>query len=292
MKHVQIGNKIIGENKPTYIVAEIGINHNGDMVLAKKMIDIAVNAGCDAVKFQKRTIDLVYSKEELDKSRESPWGNTNRMQKEGLELDEDQYTEIDSYCKEKSIHWFASCWDRKSVDFIELFNPPCYKIPSALLTNHKLLYHIKSKCRPIILSTGMSSIPEIKKAVKVLGEDDLVILHCTSTYPTIVDELNLDVILSLRRMFDVPIGYSGHETGVLPSVVAVSLGACMVERHITIDRTLYGSDQPASLEPKGLKTLVRDIRLLPVIRGDGIKRVYDSEIPIKQKLRRGAEQYD
>ena len=283
---VKIGNKYVGNGEPTFIVAEIGINHNGDIEIAKKLIDVAVEAGCDAVKFQKRTIDKVYSKKELAKPRDSPFGNTNGDLKRGLEFGEKEYNKIDRHCKEKGIMWYASCWDEKSVDFIDKYNPPCYKIASASLTDDNLLKHTKSKGKPIILSTGLSTIEEIKHAVEVLGKDKLIILHCTSTYPSNLEELNLKVIQTFQRRFNCPIGYSGHEVGVAPSVMAAVLGACMIERHITLDRAMWGSDQAASMEPVGLRRLVRDIRQIPIVSSDGIKRVYDSEIPIKNKLRR------
>lgn len=277
---------MVGENESTFVVAEIGINHNGEVELAKKLIDASVEAGCDAVKFQKRTIDSVYTKEELDKPRESPWGTTTREQKEGLEFDKKEYRAIDSYCKQNKILWFASCWDKKSVDFIDEFNPPCYKIASALLTNDNLLKYTKSKGKPIVLSTGMSTMEEVEHALDILGEEDLVVLHCTSTYPASLKELNLKVIQTYKEKFNCPIGYSGHSVGVIDPVLAVVLGACMVEKHVTLDRSMYGSDQSASLEPQGLTRMVSYIRSVPVILGDGKKRVHDSEIPIKNKLRR------
>lgn len=285
-KKVKIGNKIIGEGEPVFITAEIGINHNGDINIAKKLIDVAVAAGCDAVKFQKRTIELVYTKEELEKPRESPFGPTNGDLKRGLEFGEKEYKEIDRYCKERGIIWFASPWDVKSVDFLEKFNVPCYKVASPCLTDTELLKKIKSKRKPIIMSTGMSTKEEIKRAVKVVGEKDLILLHCNSTYPSKIEELNLNVISWMKKVFNCPIGYSGHETGVSPSVMAVLCGACVVERHITLDRAMWGSDHAASLEPNGLNRMVRDIRLIPIVLGDGKKRVYDSEIPILQKLRK------
>ena len=285
-KTVTIGNKVIGDGYPCFIIAEIGINHNGSIDLAKKMIDIAVTTGCDAVKFQKRTIDVVYTPEELAKERKSVFGNTNGDLKRGLEFGEKEYTEIDRYCKEKGIIWFASCWDEKSVDFIENFNPPCYKIASASLTDDNLLRHTKSKNKPIFLSTGMSTMEEIKHAVSILGEDNLVIMHCTSTYPSNADEMNLRVIEAFKKEFSCPIGYSGHERGITPSVLAVAVGANAVERHITIDRTNWGSDQAASLETAGLYHMVRDIRQTPILLGDGVKIVYQRELPIIDKLRR------
>ena len=285
-KTITIGDKIIGDGYPCFIIAEIGINHNGSIELAKKMIDIAVTTGCDAVKFQKRTVDVVYTKEELAKERKSVFGNTNGDLKRGLEFGEKEYQEIDKYCKEKGIMWFASCWDEESVDFIDKFNPPCYKIASASITDDNLLKYTKSKGKPILLSTGMSTMEEIRHAVSILGEDNLVILHCTSTYPSNADEMNLRVIETFKKEFSCPIGYSGHERGLTPSVLAVALGANVVERHITVDRTNWGSDQAASLETAGLYHMVRDIRQTPVLLGDGKKVVYSRELPIIDKLRR------
>ena len=285
-KTITIKNKKIGDGFPCFIIAEIGINHNGSVDLAKKMIDIAVTTGCDAVKFQKRTIDVVYTAEELAKERKSVFGNTNGDLKRGLEFGLKEYKEIDKYCKEKGILWFASCWDEHSVDFIEQFNPPCYKIASASLTDDNLLKYTKSKGKPIILSTGMSTMEEINHAVSILGEDNLIIMHCTSTYPSNSDEMNLKVIQTFKKEFSCPIGYSGHERGITPSVIAVALGANVVERHITTDRTNWGSDQAASLETSGLYHMVRDIRQTPVLLGDGKKIVYPRELPIIDKLRR------
>ncbi len=285
-KAIVIGNNIIGDGHPCFIIAEIGINHNGSVGLAKKMIDIAVTTGCDAVKFQKRTVDIVYTQEELAKERKSVFGNTNGDLKRGLEFGENEYKEIDSYCKEKGIMWFASCWDEQAVDFIDKFNPPCYKIASASLTDDNLLKYTKSKGKPILLSTGMSTMEQIRHAVSILGEDNLVIMHCTSTYPSNADEMNLRVIETLKNEFNCPIGYSGHERGITPSVLAVAIGASVVERHITTDRTNWGSDQAASLETAGLYHMVRDIRQTPVLLGDGVKVVYPRELPIIEKLRR------
>ena len=285
-KCVKIADRIIGDGRPCFIIAEIGINHNGSVNLAKKMIDIAVTTGCDAVKFQKRTVDIVYTKEELAKERKSVFGNTNGDLKRGLEFGEEEYREIDEYCKKKGIMWFASCWDENSVDFMEKFDIPCYKIASASLTDDNLLKHTRSKGKPIMLSTGMSTMEQIRHAVSVLGEENLVILHCTSTYPSNSEETNLRVIETFRKEFSCPIGYSGHERGVTPSVLAAALGAAVVERHITTDRTNWGSDQAASLEMAGLYHLVRDIRQTPDLLGDGIKVVYPREIPIIEKLRR------
>lgn len=285
-KFVKIADKIIGDGHPCFIIAEIGINHNGSVALAKKMIDIAVTTGCDAVKFQKRTVDIVYTKEELAKERNSVFGKTNGDLKRGLEFDYEQYKEIDDYCKSRGILWFASCWDENSVDFMDKFDPPCYKIASASLTDDNLLKYTKSKGKPILLSTGMSTMEEINHAVEILGEDNLVIYHCTSTYPSNAEETNLKAIETFKNIFNCPIGYSGHERGVTPSVLAVALGANSVERHITVDRTNWGSDQAASLEMAGLSHMVRDIRQVPDLLGDGKKVVYPRELPIIDKLRR------
>jgi len=285
-KTVRIGDKVVGDGYPTFVVAEIGINHNGSLETAKKLIDVAVEAGCDAVKFQKRTIEVVYTPEDLARPRESVFGDTNGDLKRGLEFGQKEYEEIDAYCKEKGILWFASTWDEGSVDFLAQFDIPCYKIASASLTDDNLLKHIRTKGKPIILSTGMSTVDQIRHAVEVLGEDDLILLHCTSTYPGADEELNLKVIPWLKEQFSCPIGYSGHEVGVYSSLAAAVLGACVVERHITIDRAIWGSDQAASLEPQGIERLVRDIRRLPIWLGDGKKRVFESELPILEKLRR------
>ena len=285
-KKVTIGGKTIGEGEPTFIIAEIGINHNGSLENAQKLIDVAVDAGCDAVKFQKRTIDVVYTPEELVRPRESVFGNTNGDLKRGLEFGEKEYAEIDRYCKEKGIMWFASPWDEGSVDFLAKFDIPWYKIASPSLTDDNLLRHVRSKGKSIILSTGMSTVEQIRHAVEVLSEDDLVLLHCTSTYPGADEELNLKVIPWLKEQFSCPIGYSGHEVGVYSSLVAAVLGACVVERHITLDRAMWGSDQAASLEPQGIERLVGSIRSIPIWLGDGKKRVFESELPILQKLRR------
>ncbi|MDD3593707.1 MAG: N-acetylneuraminate synthase family protein [Candidatus Gastranaerophilales bacterium] len=283
---VKIGHSIVGDAHPCFIIAEIGINHNGCIKTAKKLIDLAQTSGCNAVKFQKRTIDVVYTQEELAMPRPNPFGETNGDLKRGLEFGYEQYAEIDKYCKEKNMTWFASCWDEASVDFIEQFNPPCYKISSASLTDDNLLKYTRAKGKPILLSTGMSMVEEIDHAVAVLGVKDLIIYHCTSTYPTDNNEINLNAIAFLKQRYNVPVGFSGHERGVLPSVLSVAMGACSVERHITIDRTMWGSDHAASLEPVGICRLVRDIRLTPMILGDGKKTVYESEKPIIKKLRR------
>jgi len=286
MKEVQIGDTMIGDGHPCYIVAEIGINHNGDIDLAKKLIDIASIAGCNAVKFQKRTIDIVYSSEELARPRESPYGTTNGDLKYGLEFEKEEYDEINRYGKEKKMAWYVSPWDERSVDFIEQYDPPCHKIASATITDDRLLRHIRATGRPLILSTGMSTMDQVDHAVDILGKDNLILLHACSTYPAYYDELNLKVIPALKQRYNVLVGYSGHETGLPSSVAAVVMGACMIERHITLDRSMWGSDQAASLEPNGIMRLVRDIRLVETSMGDGVKRVIEREIPIMKKLRR------
>jgi N-acetylneuraminate synthase len=286
MATVQIGKRTVGDGAPCYLIAEIGINHNGDLDIAKKLISLAVAAGCDAVKFQKRTVDVVYTAAELAAPRESPFGNTNGDLKRGLEFGQKEYAAIDAYCKEVNIPWFASCWDEASVDFIDRFGPPCYKIASASLTDDALLRHTRAKGRPIILSTGMSTLEQVDRAVELLGTKDLVLLHTCSTYPSQYNELNLRVMATLRERYGVPVGYSGHESGLAPSIGAVALGAAVVERHITVDRALWGSDQAASLGPSGLTRLVRDIRLLETSLGDPAKKVIPSEVPVMKKLRR------
>lgn len=286
MAEVRIGNDRVGDDHRCYIIAEIGINHNGDVDIARKLIDVAVEANCNAVKFQKRTVEVVYSAEELARARESPFGNTNGDLKYALEFGLDEYQAIDQYCRAKGIRWLASCWDEKSVDFIGQFDVPCYKVASACLTDDELLRHTRSRGKPILLSTGMSTLDQVDHAVELLGKEELVILHSCSTYPAYYEELNLRVIPLLRQRYGVPVGYSGHETGLPSSVSAVALGACVVERHITLDRSMWGSDHAASLEPNGITRLVRDIRLIETSMGDGVKRVIEREVPIMKKLRR------
>ena len=287
-REVKIGDRLVGDGHPTYIVAEIGINHNGSVDIAKLLIDAAIKAGVDAVKFQKRTPEICTPRDQWDKMRETPWGYIRYIDyRHKVEFGQEEYEEIDRYCKEKGITWFASVWDIPSVDFLEQFDPVAYKIPSAALTDHDLLRHVRATGRPVILSTGMSTMEQIREAVDVLGRENLVIMHATSTYPCDPDELNLRMIETLRREFpDVPIGYSGHEVGLVTTAVAVALGACMVERHITLDRAMWGSDQAASVEPGGFQKLVKYIRVTERALGDGVKRVYESEIPAMMKLRR------
>jgi len=286
-KEVHIGNKIIGQGQPTFIIAEIGINHNGDLTVAKRLIDVAVMAGCDAAKFQKRTPEKAVPAELRDVMRETPWGLLSYLEyRHKVEFGYPEYSEINRYCQEKGIFWFASCWDEDSVDFIEQFSPPCFKIASASLTDAPLLEKIRSTRRPAMLSTGMSTLDEIRAAVKILGQRNLLIAHSTSTYPCPPEELNLRVIQTLQAEFDCPVGYSGHEVGLQATFAAVTLGAAFVERHITLDRAMWGSDQAASVEPWGLMRLVRDIRVIERALGDGQKKVYESELKARERLRR------
>jgi len=286
-KDVQIGDRLVGQDHPVYVIGEIGLNHNGDVDIAKKLVDAAVLAGCDAVKFQTRTPEVCVPPEVRDVQRETPWGVMSYFEyRKRVEFGHEEYGEIDRYCHDRGVQWFTSCWDVPSVDFIEQFQPVCHKVASASLTDDALLMRLRATGRPIILSTGMSTMEEIDRAVHVLGRDRLVITHTTSTYPCKHEEINLRMIDTLRERFDVPIGYSGHEVGLQVSCAAVALGACVVERHITLDRTMWGSDQAASVEPAGLMRLVRDIRIIQTALGDGIKQVYGSELPIQKKLRR------
>lgn len=286
-REIQIGNKLIGDGHPAYIIAEIGINHNGDIEIAKDLMKAAKHAGVDAVKFQKRTPELCVPRDQRGQMRESPWGYISYLDyRYKVEFDEAQYDEIDRYARELEIDWFASVWDEPSVDFMEDYKPLCYKVPSASLTDKNLLKKLRQVGRPIILSTGMSTLDQIKDAVDLIGQEDLVITHATSSYPCDPNELNLRMIDTLRKSFDCPIGYSGHEVGLVTSAVAVGLGACMVERHITLDRALWGSDQAASVEPGGFEKLVKYIRVTEMAVGDGVKQVYESELPSLRKLRR------
>jgi len=286
MQTIKIGNRLVGEGHPAYVIAEVGINHNGDMDIAKKLIDVALTCGCNAVKFQKRTPELCVPNHQRNIMRETPWGIMSYMDyRKKLEFGWDEYVEIDKYCKEKDINWFASCWDVESLEFIEGFNPPCHKVPSALLTHRELLGACKSAGRPVILSTGMSTMEQVEKAVGALDMDSLIIVHCTSTYPAPLNQLNLRMIPVLKKSFDTIIGYSGHEVGLSPSYAAVVMGAKLIERHITLDRAMWGSDQAASIEPGGLKRLVENIHDMEVALGDGIKRIYDEEKLAMRRLR-------
>lgn len=283
---VPIGGRLVGEGRPVFVIAEIGINHNGDVAVAKKLIDAAVLAGCDAVKFQKRTPDLCVPTEQKNLLRETPWGLITYLDyRRRVELGEAEYRDIDRYCRERGILWFASCWDIPSLEFMEAFQPVCYKIASASLTDQALLTRINATGRPMILSTGMSTMDEIRRAVALLDQERLLLAHTTSAYPCPAAEANLRMIPALRQTFPCPIGYSGHEVGLQITLAAVALGACFVERHITLDRAMWGSDQAASVEPTGLLRLVRDIRVIETAMGDGVKRVYDSEKIAMKKLR-------
>lgn len=281
------------------VVAEIGINANGSVEIAKKLIDVAADNGIDYVKFQKRTIDLVYSKEELDAPRESPWGTTNRQQKEGLEFGLEQYREIDLHCMRRHVKWFVSPWDPQSIDFIEqnFPNVPYHKVPSALLTDKPYLERLKATGRPIILSTGMSTDHQIKSACLTLDHSLACLMHCTSTYPTKPEEMNISYLRTMDPNDDdnfgnyvygneIELGFSNHYSGLLWVPIAITLGAKMLEFHITLDRTMYGSDQAASIEPDGVKKLMEHVRLTQQMLGDGVKRVYPSELPIIKKLRK------
>ena len=271
-----------------FITAEIGINHNGDLNISKKLIDMAKQCGCNAVKFQKRTIDKVYSKEILDAPRESPWGTTTREQKYGLEFEKDEYDKIDKYCSLNDIEWYASAWDIDSQKFLQQYDFKHNKVASAMLTNHKLLRVIAEEKKHTFVSTGMSTIEEIKSAVDLFKSYDcsFELQHSNSSYPMKLEEANLKCIETLREKFNCNVGYSGHEdSGYIICVIAASLGATSIERHITLSRSMYGSDQSASLERAGLERMVRDVRLVNKIIGDGIKKVWDSEIPALKKLR-------
>ena len=272
----------------TFITAELGINHNGDMNITKKLIDIAKSAGCNAVKFQKRTIEKVYSKEVLDSPRDSPWGTTTREQKNGLEFSKNEYDIIDQYCKTNDIEWYASAWDIESLDFLKQYNLKYNKIASAMLTNLELIEKISQEKKHTFISTGMSTMEQITKAVKIFKKHScpFELMHSHSAYPMNPKEANLKIIQTLQKKFKCDVGYSGHETGsYLICVAAVVLGATSIERHITLDRAMYGSDQAASLEAPGLLRMVKDIRDLDDILGDGKKRIWDSEKPAMKKLR-------
>ena len=287
-REIKLGNRMVGDGHPAYVIAEIGINHNGDMDIVKGMIDAAVHAGADAVKFQKRTPEVCTPPEQQKQMRETPWGYITYLDyRYKVEFNEEQYREIDRYAREKGIAWMASVWDEPSVDFLEKFDTPAYKVPSASLTDLPLLKYVRKTGKPMIISTGMSTMEQIHKAVNVIGTENLVIMHCTSTYPCEPEELNLKMIETLRREFpDNPIGYSGHEVGLVPSAVAVALGASSVERHLTLDRAMWGSDQAASVEPGGFEKLIKYIRVTEAAMGDGVKKVYESEKGSMKKLRR------
>src|ERR1043165_1202812 len=283
-----IGQQPVGDGYPVFVVAEIGINHNGSLDLAKQLIDGALEEGADAVKFQKRTPEKCVSAEDWNRERDTPWGRMTYIEyRRRIEFGEKEYAAIDRYCRELGIAWFASCWDEDSVDFMEQFDPPCHKVASASLTEHALLAKMKETGRPMILSTGMSTMAEMECAVSSIGTDDLLIAHSTSSYPCPPENVNLRMIATLKARYpECPIGYSGHEAGLAPTVAAVAIGATHVERHITLDRAMWGSDQSASVEVSEFKQLVESIREIERALGDGIKRVYEGELASKKKLRR------
>lgn len=283
---VTIGDRVVGPGQQAYVVAEAGINHNGDLDLAKRLVDVAAEAGADAVKFQKRTPEIATPPNMRDTRRETPWGEMSYLDyRYRVEFGVEEYEEIDRHCKERGIAWFASPWDVPSVAFLERFDVPTHKVASASLTDVPLLEALRDTGKPIIASTGMSTMDEVDAAVAVLGEDRLVLLHATSTYPCPPEESNLRGIETLRERFGVPVGYSGHERGLQVSVAAVALGACVVERHVTLDRSMWGSDHAASLEPEGLRRLIRDIRIVETALGDGVKRVFPGEEAPRKRLR-------
>jgi N-acetylneuraminate synthase len=285
---VKIGGKLVGDGRPVFVVAEIGINHNGSVELAKRLIDGAHLAGCDAVKFQKRTPVKCVPREQWHIERDTPWGRMTYIDyRHKIEFGEREYAEIDRYCKERGMLWFASCWDEESVDFMEQFEPPCYKAASASLTDHDLLRAMKRTGRPLMISTGMSTMQEIEAAVDVCGADGLLVAHSTSMYPCQPEDINLRMIHTLRARYPhIPIGYSGHEVGLSPTWAAVAIGATFVERHITLDRAMWGTDQAASVEVVGLVKLVSNIRDIEKSMGDGIKKVHEKELAQRKKLRR------
>ena len=288
MATVSIGKRMIGDGEPVYIIAEIGINHNGSLKKAMKLVKSARNAGCDCVKFQKRTPELCVPKDQWNIERDTPWGRMSYIEyRHKVELSVSDYEQIDEYCRKKGIDWTASCWDEESVDFINAFDVPFYKAASASLTDIPLLRKKRSTGKPLMISTGMSTEEEIVNAVELIGRENLMIAHSTSTYPCKPEELNLRMISTLKKMFpEMPIGYSGHETGLSPTLAAVALGATFVERHITLDRAMWGTDQAASVEVSGFRRLVENIRDVEDSLGDGVKKVYDSELGPRQKLRR------
>ena len=286
-KSIKIGDNLIDDNSIPFIIGEIGINHNGSVENVLKLIDICAKANIQAVKFQKRTVSTVYSEEELNKDRESPFGKTNGDLKKGLEFGKKEYDIINDYCEKKNILWTASCWDEDSLDFLLSYRPKFLKIASASLTDVNLLRKHKETNIPIILSTGMSDMRQIEKAVDIIGQKGNILLHCTSSYPCKLEELNLNLIPVLKNKFkDMVIGYSGHEIGLSTTIAASALGANVIERHITLDRSMWGSDQSASVEPQGITKLARDLFANHKAMGDGIKKIYDAEVPIIKKLRR------
>lgn len=286
---VRIGNTNVGDGEPAYIIGEIGINHNGDVEIARKLIDVAAVAGFNAVKFQKRTPDICVPAAQRDIPRETPWGVMSYLEyRKRMEFGADEYAEIDRYCRQKKIHWFASCWDEPSVELIEQFHPVCHKIASACLTDEALVCRVNATGRPVMLSTGMSTMEEIRQAASWVAPERLLLAHSTSSYPCKPEELNLSMIQTLKMEFACPVGYSGHEVGLQTTLAAVVMGACFVERHITLDRAMWGSDHAASVETGGMFRLVRDIRMVEASVGDGVKRVYPSEVASRDRLRKNA----
>jgi N-acetylneuraminate synthase len=289
----RLGDRVVGPGHPVYITGEIGINHNGELANAFALIDQAAAAGCDAVKFQKRTPEICTPRDQWDIERDTPWGRMTYIDyRHRVEFGEDDYRQIDAHARSRGIAWFASPWDVEAVDFLEQFDVPAHKVASASLTDDELLRRLRATGRTVVLSTGMSTPRQIRHAVEVLGSENIVLCHATSTYPAKPTELNLRMIHTLQSEFpNVPVGYSGHETGLQTTVAAVALGAVFVERHITLDRAMWGSDQAASVEPPGLQRLVRDIRTISESLGDGVKKIYDGELAAMKKLRRvsGAE---
>ena len=286
-RHISVGQNQIGPDSDIFFIGEIGINHNGSMELAKQIIDMAVFCSVDAVKFQKRTPELSVPERMRDRIRETPWGEMTYLEyKQRIEFGKNEYDEIDRYCRKQGILWTASPWDLPSLEFIESYDVPFHKVPSALLTHREMLERLAELGKPIFLSTGMSTHEEISRAMEVLKGCQLVLFHCNSSYPSRDDELNLDCIPTLQELYpDTIVGYSGHEQGISPSLVAATLGAGVIERHITTDRALWGTDQGASIDFSGLRRLVRDLKKLPLWRGDGIKRVTESEALVREKLR-------
>lgn len=287
-REIKYSKGMLGDGHPVFIIAEIGINHNGSLDIAKKLIQGAKAAGCDAVKFQKRTPEICVPKDQWDIERDTPWGRMTYIDyRHKVEFSKNDYAVIDKFCKEKNIIWFASCWDEEAVDFVEQFDVPIYKTASASLTDKDLLLKHKTLNKPIIVSTGMSTMDEIEDAEKIFDGKNILLAHSTSSYPCLNEELNLKMITTLRTTYpSIPIGYSGHETGLSPTWAAVALGANFVERHITLDRAMWGSDQAASVEVNGFHRLVRNIRDIEIALGDGIKRVYQSEMSARNKLRK------
>ncbi|MGC3994161.1 MAG: N-acetylneuraminate synthase family protein [Propionicimonas sp.] len=286
----RIGDRLVGPGQPVYVIGEIGINHNGDLRTALALIEAAKTAGMDAVKFQKRTPEVCTPRDQWELERDTPWGRMTYIEyRRRVEFGADEYRQIDDYCREVGIDWFASPWDVESIDFLGGYNPPAYKVASASLTDDALLRALRATGQTVILSTGMSTPEQIRHAVEVVGSRNIVLLHATSTYPCPPEQLNLRMVNTLEAEYpNVPIGYSGHEVGLQSTLCAVALGACMVERHITLDRSMWGSDQAASVEPEGMRRLVRDIRVIETALGDGVKQVYDGELGPMKKLRRVA----